>query len=123
MASDQLYLDKWPMEHDLEILDINRDLLIVWQVIKEVQITKQHQEKDRMRRKNILEGSSNEDTLSLIGRTWWENVSSQRKERATSLVGFWENLGQKRVKGNPKVAIVPFLYLNYWVSGFVITLI
>jgi len=75
MASDQLYLDKWPMEHDLEILDINRDLLIVWQVIKEVQITKQHQEKDRMRRKNILEGSSNEDTLSLIGRTWWENVS------------------------------------------------
>jgi len=75
MASDQLYLDKWSMEHDLEILDINRDLLIVWQVIKEVQITKQHQEKDRMRRKNILEGSSNEDALSLIGRTWWGNVS------------------------------------------------
>jgi len=37
---------------------------------------------------------------------------SQRKERAMSLVGFWEDLGQKGVKGNPKVAIVPFLYFN-----------
>jgi len=25
-------------------------------------------------------------------------------------VGFWEDLGQKEVEGNPKVAIVPFLY-------------
>jgi len=27
MASDQLYLDKWPLEYDLEILDIYWDLL------------------------------------------------------------------------------------------------
>jgi len=37
---------------------------------------------------------------------------SQRKERAMSSVGFWENLGQKEVEGNPKVAIVLFLYFN-----------
>ena len=29
MASDQLYLDKWPLERDLEILDIYYDLLTV----------------------------------------------------------------------------------------------
>jgi len=40
MASDQLYLDKWPLERDLEILDIYLDLLTVSQVINEVQITK-----------------------------------------------------------------------------------
>jgi len=27
MASDWLYLDKWPLGHDLEILDIYWDLL------------------------------------------------------------------------------------------------
>jgi len=27
-----------------------------------------------------------------------------------SLVGFWEDLGQKGVEGNPKVAIIPFSY-------------
>jgi len=70
MASDQLYLDKWPLECDLEILNINGDLLIVLQVIKKVQITKQHQEKDRIRRKNILERSGDENMSSLIGRTW-----------------------------------------------------
>jgi len=37
---------------------------------------------------------------------------SQRKERAMSSVGFWKDLGQKGVKGNPKVATVPFLYFN-----------
>ena len=40
MALDQLYLDKWPLEHDLEILDINQGLLTFYQVINEVQITK-----------------------------------------------------------------------------------
>jgi len=35
---------------------------------------------------------------------------SQRKERAVSSVGFWKDLGQKGVKGNPKVVIVFFLY-------------
>ena len=70
MASDQLYLDKWPLECDLKILNINGDLLIVLQVIKKVQITKQHQEKDRIRRKNILERSGDENMSSLIGRTW-----------------------------------------------------
>jgi len=70
MASDQLYLDKWPLECDLEILNINGDLLIVLQVIKKVQITKQHQEKDRIRRENILERSGDENMSSLIGRTW-----------------------------------------------------
>jgi len=70
MASDQLYLDKWPLECDLEILNINGDLLIVLQVIKKVQITKQHQKKDRIRRKNILERSGDENMSSLIGRTW-----------------------------------------------------
>ena len=35
-----------------------------------------------------------------------------------SLVGFWENLGQKGVKRNPKVTIVLFLYFISWVSGF-----
>jgi len=39
-------------------------------------------------------------------------MSLQRKERAMLSVGFWEDLGQKGVKGNPKVAIVPFLYFN-----------
>ena len=29
-----------------------------------------------------------------------------------SLVGFWEDLEQKGVKGNPKVVIVPFLYFT-----------
>jgi len=29
IASDQLYLDKWPLGYDLEILDINGDLPIV----------------------------------------------------------------------------------------------
>ena len=29
MVSDQLYLDKWPLERDLEILDIYGDLLTV----------------------------------------------------------------------------------------------
>jgi len=29
MASDQLYLDKWPLGCDLEILDIDWDLLTV----------------------------------------------------------------------------------------------
>ena len=70
MASDQLYLDKWSLECDLEILNINGDLLIVLQVIKKVQITKQHQEKDRIRRENILERSGDENMSSLIGRTW-----------------------------------------------------
>ena len=70
MASDQLYLDKWPLECDLKILNINGDLLIVLQVIKKVQITKQHQEKDRIRRENILERSGDENMSSLIGRTW-----------------------------------------------------
>jgi len=37
---------------------------------------------------------------------------SQRKKRAASLVGFWEDLGQKGNKENPKVVIVPFLYFN-----------
>jgi len=37
-------------------------------------------------------------------------MSSQGKEKATLLVGFWKDLGQKGVKGNPKVAIVLFLY-------------
>jgi len=37
---------------------------------------------------------------------------SQRKKRAVSLVGFWENLEQKGNKGNPKVVIVLFLYFN-----------
>jgi len=37
-------------------------------------------------------------------------MSSQRKERAMSSVGFWEDLGQKGVKENPKVAIVSFLH-------------
>jgi len=27
MASDQLYLDKWALEHDSEILDIKQSLL------------------------------------------------------------------------------------------------
>jgi len=34
-----------------------------------------------------------------------------------SSVRFWENLGQKGVKGNPKVTIVPFLYFISRVSG------
>jgi len=29
MALDQLYLDKWPLEHDLEELDIDWGLLTV----------------------------------------------------------------------------------------------
>jgi len=36
-------------------------------------------------------------------------------------VGFWEDLGQKGVKGNPKVVIVPFLHLFLEFQGFVIT--
>jgi len=51
-----------------------------------------------MRRRNILEESGNED------------ASPQRKERNTSSVGFWENLGQKGVKRILKVVIVSFLY-------------
>jgi len=39
------------------------------QVINEVQIAKQHQEHNRERQKNILEGSGSENALSLIGRT------------------------------------------------------
>jgi len=39
-------------------------------------------------------------------------VSSIRKKRAASSVEFWEDLGQKGVEGNPKVATVPFLYFN-----------
>jgi len=70
MASDQLYLDKWPLGHDLKILDIYWDLLTIWQVFEEVQITKQYQEYNRERQKNILEGSDDEDTLYLMGRTW-----------------------------------------------------
>jgi len=38
--------------------------------IEEVQITKQHQEHDRGRWKNILEGSGDGDVSSLMGRTW-----------------------------------------------------
>ena len=37
-------------------------------------------------------------------------MSSQRKERITLLVGFWEDLGQKRVNGILKVVIVSLLY-------------
>jgi len=29
MVSDQLYLDKWPLGYDLEILDIYGDLLTI----------------------------------------------------------------------------------------------
>ena len=43
---------------------------MILQIINEVQITKQHQENDRGRRKNILAGSSDEDASSLIERTW-----------------------------------------------------
>jgi len=39
-------------------------------------------------------------------------MSSQRKKKAASSVGFWEDLGQKGVERNPKVAIVSFLYFN-----------
>jgi len=108
MASDQLYLDKWPLGRNLEILDIYWDLLTVLQVIKKVQITKQHQENDKRRRKNILEGGGDENMLSLIERTWWGDTSS---------VGFWEDLGQKGVKRILKVVIVSFLYFIPWVSG------
>jgi len=38
-------------------------------------------------------------------------MSSQRKERAMSLVGFWEDLEQKEGNGILKVVIVFFLYL------------
>jgi len=37
-------------------------------------------------------------------------MSSQRKKKAVSSVGFWEDLEQKGVEGNPKVAIVLFLH-------------
>ena len=116
MASDQLYLDKWPLGRELEILDIYGNLLMILQIINEVQITKQHQENDRGRRKNILAGSSDEDASSLIERTWWENVSLQRKKRAMLSVGFWEDLEQKEVDGILKVIIVSLLYFISWVS-------
>jgi len=38
-------------------------------MIEKVQIAKQHQKHDRGRWKNILEGSSDEDTSSLMERT------------------------------------------------------
>jgi len=37
-------------------------------------------------------------------------MSSQRKERATSSVGIWEDLGQKGGDGILKVVIVSLLY-------------
>ena len=47
-------------------------------------------------------------------------MSSQKKEKAASSVGFWEDLGQKGIEGNPKVAIVPFLHLFLEFQSFVI---
>jgi len=47
-------------------------------------------------------------------------VSSQRKEKAASSVGSWEDLGQKGIKGNPKVVIVPFYILFLEFQSFVI---
>jgi len=38
-------------------------------------------------------------------------MSSQRKERTASLVGFWEDLREKEVNGILKVVIASFLYL------------
>jgi len=46
----------------------------------------------------------------------WKELSEgthhhKEKERATSLVEFWEDLGQKGVNGILKVVIVSLLYL------------
>jgi len=40
-----------------------------------------------------------------------EHIITKKKGVALS-VEFWKDLGQKGVEGNPKVAIVPFLYFN-----------
>jgi len=76
MALDQLSLDKWLLERGLKELDIDWGLLTVYQIIKEGPITKQHQRNDRRRGNDILEASDDEDTLSLMGRTWWGDVLS-----------------------------------------------
>ena len=76
-----------------------------------------------MRKKNILEGSGDEDMLSLIERTWWEKASLQRKERDILALGVWRELIREEVNGNPKVAIVLFLSLFFEFQPFVITLI
>jgi len=55
--------------------------------------------------------------LSLIERSGWGNASSQRKKRAMSSVGVWEDLEQKEGSGILKVVIVSLLYFISWVLG------
>jgi len=68
MVSDQIYLNKWPLEYNLERLDSSWGLLNSWQVSKELQITSQQYKEKQKSMKKIPEGNDSRDTLSLMGR-------------------------------------------------------
>jgi len=114
MASDQLYLDKWALGHNSEILNIewgltdyltgNQGGLSYKAISKWVMGDQKEYSREKRRWRSIIF-----DEKDLIKRT--------HHYKDTSSLGIGTDLAREEVEGTSKVVIVSFLYFIPWVSG------
>ena len=114
MALDQLYLDKWALGHNSEILDIewglidyltgNQGELSYKATSKWVMGGQEEYSREKQRWRRIIF-----DGKDLMKRT--------RHHKDMSSLGIRTDLAREEVEGTSKVVIVSFLYFISWVSG------